>query len=41
MFEMCDIVFTKTETPESMQIESQYCLKFARISRIKYGKYGI
>jgi hypothetical protein len=29
IFEMCDIVFTKTETPESRQIESQECLKFA------------
>jgi hypothetical protein len=29
LFEMCDIVFTKTETPESRQIESQDCLKFA------------
>jgi hypothetical protein len=29
IFEMCVIVFTKTETPESRQIESQECLKFA------------
>jgi hypothetical protein len=29
IFEMSDIVFTKTETPESRQIESQGCLKFA------------
>jgi hypothetical protein len=29
IFEMSDIVFTKTETPESRQIESQDCLKFA------------
>jgi hypothetical protein len=29
IFEMCDIVFSKTETPESRQIESQDCLKFA------------
>jgi hypothetical protein len=28
IFEMCDIVFTKTETPTSRQIESQD-LKFA------------
>jgi hypothetical protein len=28
-FEMCNTVFTKTETPESRQIESQDCLKFA------------
>jgi hypothetical protein len=29
VFEMCDIVFTKTETPESRQIETQDCFKFA------------
>jgi hypothetical protein len=29
IFEMCDIVFTKAETPESRQIESRDCLKFA------------
>jgi hypothetical protein len=29
IFEMCDIVFTKMETPEIRQIESQGCLKFA------------
>jgi hypothetical protein len=31
IFEMCDIVSTKTETPKSRQIESQDCLKFANI----------
>jgi hypothetical protein len=30
-FEMCDIVFIKTETPESRQIESQDCLKFHQL----------
>jgi hypothetical protein len=29
IFETCNIVFKKTETPESRQIESQDCLKFA------------
>jgi hypothetical protein len=29
VFEMCDIVFVKTEILESRQIESQDCLKFA------------
>jgi hypothetical protein len=29
--EMCDIVLTKTETPESRQIKYQECLKFANI----------
>jgi hypothetical protein len=29
IFEMCDIVFIKTETPKSRQIESQDCLKVA------------
>jgi hypothetical protein len=27
IFEMCDIIFTKTETTESRQFESQDCLK--------------
>jgi hypothetical protein len=31
IFEMSDIVFTKTETPKSRQIESQDCLKFANL----------
>jgi hypothetical protein len=33
IIEMCDIVFTKTETTESRQIESQNCLKFANSIR--------